>query len=296
MKKNFLTLSDLSGDEIEEIFELSREIKERSLKGGSFHPLLGKSLALLFEKPSLRTRVVCELGMRQLGGEVVYLGPQEVGLGQRESVEDCGRVLSGYFNGIVTRTYSHNTLLRLANSASVPVINGLSDLYHPCQVLSDLFTIKEKFGRLEGLKLAFIGDGNNVCHSLIIGSSIMGMEIRVAAPKGYWPKQDIIKEKGAIITPSPEKAVKGVDIIYTDTWISMGQEKEAGKRRKAFRSYQVNTKILNLAKREAVVMHCLPARRGEEITDDVIDGKHSLIFDQAQNRLHTQKAIFTFFL
>lgn len=296
MNKDLLTLSELSLKEIEEILELSRVLKEKNLRREPYQPLEGRSLALVFEKPSMRTRVSCELGMRQLGGEAIYLGPQEVSLGERESIEDCGRVLSGYFDGILARTFSHNNLVRLAESASVPVINGLTDLFHPCQVLSDLFTLRERFGRLAGLKMAFIGDGNNVCHSLIIGSSIVGIELRVAAPKGYEPKEEVVNGREVIITVDPREAAQDVDVIYTDTWISMGQEEETEKRREIFRPYQVNAEIVNLARSGAVVMHCLPAHRGEEITDEVIDGRQSIVFVQAQNRLHTQKAILTFFL
>lgn len=296
MKRDLCILLNLSPKEIEGMLVLSKKLKEKDLKGESYKPLSGKSLALIFEKPSMRTRVSCELGMRQLGGEAIYIGPQEAGIGKRESIKDYGRVLSGYFDGILARTYSHDNLLKLAASASVPVINGLSDLFHPCQVLSDFFTLKERFGKLQGLKVAFIGDGNNVCHSLILGSPMVGIELRVASPKGYEPKEEVVNGREVIITADPREAAQDVDAIYTDTWVSMGQEEEAERRREIFRPYQVNAELVGLAKKEAVVMHCLPAHRGEEITDEVIDGEHSIVFDQAQNRLYTQKAIFVFFL
>lgn len=262
--------------------------------------LSGKMLALLFEKPSLRTRVSFEVAMRQLGGQVIYLSPAEVGLGKRESVPDVARVLGRYVDAIVARTFSHQTLESLAEYAGVPVINALSDLEHPCQAMADLLTIYEKKGELEGLTLAYVGDGFNVAQSLLLAAALTGINFRIASPKGHEVKEEILNlakdyavESGTelLFTAEPRLAVSGADIVYTDTWVNMGQEAEAEARRRVFAGYQVNKELLSLAKEDAIVMHCLPAHRGEEVAEGILDGPQSVVFDQAENRMHIQKAI-----
>jgi len=262
--------------------------------------LSGKTLALMFEKPSLRTRVSFEIAMRQLGGHTIYLSPAEVGLGERESVSDVARVLSRYVDAIAVRTFSHQTLAILASYSSVPVINALSDLEHPCQALADLFTIYEKKGELQGLTLAFVGDGNNVAHSLLLAASLTEMNFRIASPAGYTVQdrilrlaQDYAMDSGAEIfcTEEPHLAVKGADVVYTDVWTSMGQEAEAEQRRQVFANYQVNRELLFLAKEDTILMHPLPAHHGEEVAEDILDSPQSVVFDQAENRMHLQKAL-----
>jgi len=296
MKRDFLSLADLTRGEIDEILHLSATLK-RDLKSGNRPPLLaGQTLAMVFEKPSLRTRVTFEVGMTQLGGYAIYLTPGDIQLGQRESVADIARNLDRWVDLIMARTYSHGTLIELARHAAVPVINGLSDILHPCQVLTDCFTLIEKRGRLDGLHVAFIGDGNNVVNSWMNAAAQLGFSFALACPSGYEPDEAIygtaIKSGAKVrITHSVEDAVKDADVLYTDVWTSMGQEEEADRRRRDFAAYQINTKVLARAKRDALVMHCLPAHRGEEITSDVIDGSQSIVFDQAENRLHVQKGI-----
>ena len=298
MKRDFISIKDLKVEEIEHIFELTSELKAK-LKDFS-SSLSGKSLGLIFAKPSLRTRVSFEVGMSQLGGSSLYLAPEDIKFGTREAIKDFGSVLSRYLDALVIRTFSHQQLEELASFAGIPVINGLTDLLHPCQVLADLYTIKEKKGNLNGLKLAFIGDGNNVAHSLLLGCAKTGLNLTVAAPPKYEPKkqifvqaQELAKNSGAEIAlvDSPSAAAEGADIIYTDVWAGMGKESECKKRTKDFQKFQVNEKLLSLAKPDSLVMHCLPAHRGEEITDKVIDGPHSIVLDQAENRMHVQKAI-----
>ncbi len=291
MKKDLITIKDLTRVEINGIFDLAGQLKIKRKTHEKF--LLNKTLGLIFEKPSNRTRVSFEVGMHELGGNTIYLGSDEIELGKREAVKDAARVLSRYLDGIVARTFSHDRLCELAKYSSVPVINGLTDLLHPCQALSDLFTIKEKRG-LENITLAFIGDGNNVLNSLIYGCCKMRLKINVACPKGYEPDKEVLKEAGAdtvTLFRTPEEAVMDADIIYTDVWISMGKEKERKKRLIDFKRFQLNSRVLSLAKKDALVMHCLPAHRGEEITDEVLDSKQSIVIDQAENRLHVQKAI-----
>ncbi len=294
MKRDLLSVSDLTRDEIEELFKLAR-----SLKGKVLNSLAGKALAMVFEKPSLRTRVTFEVGMAQLGGRAVYLSPDDIQLGTRESVGDVGRNLSRWIDGIAARTYSHDTVVELAESARVPVVNGLSDLEHPCQALTDFFTLWE---RDEGLSstVVYVGDGNNVCHSLLLGAGILGARLRVSTPPGYGPEDTILESARAFAADSggrievvadPQEAVTGADIIYTDVWTSMGQEKEKETRQETFREFQVNSELLSRAKPGVMVMHCLPAHRGEEITDEVLDGPNSIVLDQAENRLHVQKGI-----
>jgi ornithine carbamoyltransferase len=276
------------------------------MKNGRSSPVLkGKSLALLFEKPSLRTRVSFDMAMQELGGYALYLSPAEVGLGEREPVADVARVLSRYFDAIAARTFKHETVEELARWADVPVINGLSDGEHPCQALADLLTIYEKKGRWRGLVLSFVGDGNNVARSLMLGAALVGMDFRIASPQGYCiPTALVDKAKSLaaasgsaiVCVESPQEAVRAADVVYTDVWTSMGQEKEKVERRRAFRGYQVNAELLTSASPDAIVMHDLPARRGEEIADEVIEGPQSVVFDQAENRLHAQKAVLALIL
>jgi ornithine carbamoyltransferase len=305
MKRLISIADDLTPEEIWRILELAKELKEEWQREGNKPLLKGKTLAILFQKPSLRTRVSFEMAMSHLGGRALYLSPNEVQMGRRESVPDVARVLSRYVDGIVARVYEHRDVEELANYASIPVINGLSDFCHPCQALSDLFTIHEKRGYLNGLKLAYVGDGNNVARSLLFASSKVGMDISVASPEGYEPEEEVVElargfaeESGGsvLITNDPIEAVRGADIIYTDVWVSMGQEEEAERRLKVFPPYQVNMELVANAKPDCMVMHCLPAHRGQEITDEVADGPNSIIFDQAENRMHAQKGILVFLL
>jgi ornithine carbamoyltransferase len=294
MKRDFLTLDALSRAELDEILHLSATLK-RELKAGRRKPLLaGKTLAMIFEKPSLRTRVTFEVGMTQLGGYAVYLTPNDFRLGERESVADIARNLERWVDVIMARTFSHASIVELAATAHVPVINGLSDLRHPCQVLSDCFTLLEHRGRLDGLRVAWIGDGNNVANSWIAAAMRFGFTFAIACPKGYEPDAALValaRQGGAdvIVTHDVKEAASQADVLYTDAWTSMGQEAEAVSRRRVFADYQINARVVGIAKPDVVVMHCLPAHRGEEITDDVIDGPHSIVFDQAENRLHVQK-------
>jgi len=298
MKKDLISIKNLSQTEIEEIFSLTDELKKDRAKFRS--ALLGKTLALIFQKPSNRTRVSFEVGMYQLGGNSIYLGPDEINLGVRESIKDVAKTLSRYVDGIVLRTFAHKNVLDMAKHATLPVINGLSDFSHPCQALADVYTIKEKLKTLNNITLAYVGDGNNVCNSLLYTCSKMGMNMNVATAKGYEPDTEVLNEAKKIaltqnkkinLLRDPLKAVEKVDVIYTDVWASMGQEKEAEKRRKIFKAFQISHKLVKLAKKDVLIMHCLPAHRGEEITDEVMDSANSVIFDQAENRMHVQKAI-----
>ncbi len=300
MVKHLLSMQDLSSSEINAILDEAAELKEKLQKGKPHELLKGKTLGMIFEKPSLRTRVTFETGMTQLGGHAIYLAPADIQLGERESVPDVARNLSRWVDVVMARLFKHDIIVELARYSSVPVINGLTNLHHPCQTLSDLLTIREHKGKLNGLKIAWIGDGNNVCNSLLLGCTLVGTNISVACPHGYEPPADILKQardnakkSGAKVelTTDPKQAVDGADVIYTDVWVSMGQEKEARERMKAFKDYQVNAQLLKGAKPDSIVMHCLPARRGQEITDDVIDGPHSVVWDQAENRMHAQKAL-----
>jgi len=303
--KSLASLKDLTREEIEEILKTSELLKLQMLRGED-HPLLkGKTLAMIFEKPSTRTRVSFEVGMWQLGGYALYLSASDLQLGRGETIGDTAQTLSRYVHGIMARVFSHQTILDLIKYSRVPVINGLSDFSHPCQALADLFTIYEKKGRLYGLKLAYVGDGNNVAHSLLYGCSKMGVNITVASPKGYQPHPEVVayakdeaKRNGSEVklTEDPFEAVKGADILYTDVWASMGKEKEREERIKVFQPYQVNIQLLKQAKEDCLFMHCLPAHRGEEVTDEVADSPNSVIFDQAENRLHTQKALLALIL
>jgi ornithine carbamoyltransferase len=294
--KDFLSISDLTRDDIETIIYDAVNIKSR----GWTSMLEEKVLALLFEHPSLRTRMSFEIAMRQMGGHCIYLSPAEVGLGKRESIPDVARVASRYVDCLAARTFTHETVRTLADYSGVPVINALSDLEHPCQALADLLTIYEKKGELSGLKLAFIGDGNNVAHSLLLAAALTGMNFRIASPPAYSVKEEILKTAhqycdstgGTILcTNEPKEAVQQADIVYTDVWTSMGQEAESVRRREAFANFQVNIELLSLAKDDAIFMHDLPAHRGEEVTDEVMDSLQSVVFDQAENRMHVMKAL-----
>jgi len=294
--KDLLSVSDLSSEDIRLLISNAIDMKAE----GWSSLLKGKVLALIFEKPSLRTRVSFEIAMRQLGGQTIYLSPDEVGLGKRESIPDVARVLGRYVDAIAARTFSHQTLEVLASYCSVPVINALSDLEHPCQALADLLTIYEKKGELDRLTLAYIGDGNNVAHSLLLAASLTGVNFRIASPDGYRVQEGILRlaqdyalESGAKISciDEPRLAVDGADIVYTDVWTSMGQEAEAERRRQVFARYQVNGELLSLAKEDAILMHPLPAHRGEEVAEDILESLASVVFDQAENRMHLQKAL-----
>jgi ornithine carbamoyltransferase len=298
MKKGLISIKDLSREEIDELLELAAMLKADP--SAYYEKLKGKSLGLIFQKPSNRTRVSFEVGMYQLGGHSVYLGPDDIKLGTREATKDIAQTLSRYLDIMVARTFFHKDVIDLAENATIPVVNGLSDLFHPCQGLADIFTIKEKFGQLEGLNLAYIGDGNNVLHSLLYAVSMTGANIKIAVPRGYEPDKAILKEateiaksKGSRIEllHDKESAASDADILYTDVWVSMGQESDRKKRFDDFKDFQINQDLVKKARPEHVVMHCLPAHRGEEITDEVLDGPHSIVFDQAENRLHMQKAI-----
>lgn len=300
MKRDLLTVWDLSSEEIGSI--LTRALQLKSGAGRDACPLIGKSIGLLFEKPSTRTRVSFEAGIYQLGAQAITMHAGELQMGRGETVSDTAKTLSRYLDGIVIRTSSHARLEEFAAGASIPVINGLSDLHHPCQVLADLMTILEKKGALKGIRLAFIGDGNNVANSLIEAAVRMEMNLVIACPEGYEPHPDVLdraREVGKgdiIILRDPREAAGRADVVYTDVWVSMGQEKEAVERKARFRPYQINEALLACAKGDVIVLHCLPAHRGEEITDGVMDGPRSVVFDQAENRLHSQKALLEFLL
>jgi len=300
MKKDLLDVAGVSKAEIEHLLKLAAILKDRQRRGILHSLLPGKTLGLLFQKPSTRTRVSFEAGMNQLGGHALVLHMADIQLSRGESIADTARVLSRYLDGIVVRTYDHATVEEWAAEATMPVINGLTDLSHPCQALSDLLTIREKIGRLKGVKIAYIGDGNNVANSLIEAAAKMGMTIALGCPIGYQPDQHVVDvarieaaKTGAVIEigQDPHIAVKEADVVYADVWISMGREREQARRLKVLAPYQVNSRLLHRAKPDAIVMHCLPAHRGEEITAEVLDGPQSVIIDQAENRLHMQKAI-----
>lgn len=295
MKRHLTSMFDLSKDEIYHIFELSLKMKEALKKGVEHKMLKDRTLAMIFEKPSLRTRVTFETGMTQLGGHAIYLAPSDIQLGKRESVGDVARNLSRWVDLIMARVFAHATITGLAEHATVPVINGLCDLEHPCQILCDLLTVLEKKSNLEKTTIVYIGDGNNVCNSFVAASSILGFTFIAAVPAGYEPNREYLnRAKRATVVHDPVKAAAEADIIYTDVWASMGQEAEAAQRKKIFAPYQVNAGLMKKAKKGALVMHCLPAHRGEEITDEVIDSPASIVFDQAENRLHIQKGIMVF--
>ncbi len=302
MKRNLTSIADLSREEVYHLISLGRRLKAELAARKPHAWLAGRTLALIFEKPSLRTRVTFETGMYQLGGDTIYLGPSDIQLGKREPVKDIAANLALWVDGIMARTFDHAAILELAAHAKVPVINGLSDLYHPCQVLADCMTLAERTDDLSSLKIVYVGDGNNMAHSWLMATAKLGLDFTVVCPVGYEPEHDIVetarKGAGARITVTHDVAegTRGANVLYTDVWTSMGQEAEAERRRKAFRPYQINSEVLAGAARDAIVMHCLPAHRGEEITAEVVDGERSIILAQAENRLHIQKAIVAWLL
>ncbi|HOE44189.1 MULTISPECIES: ornithine carbamoyltransferase [Methanothrix] len=291
---NLISIADLSGEDILRLIQSAEAFRAR--RGRHGQPLEGKSLAMIFEKPSTRTRVSLEVAAWELGGHPLYLSANELQLGRGETIADTARVLSRYVHGITARVHSHGTVLQLAEHASVPVINALSDWEHPLQILADLQTIRQNFQALDGLQIGWIGDGNNVCNSLILASAILRMEITVASPPGYGPKAEILEEARALggsprVVEEPEEAAGGADVLVTDTWVSMGDEAEEAERLRVFGRYQINSQLMDLAGDGAIALHCLPAHRGQEITDEVMDGPRSRVFDEAENRMHTSKAV-----
>ncbi|MDO9536035.1 MAG: ornithine carbamoyltransferase [Bacillota bacterium] len=298
--RHFLSLQDFTASEIDALLDFAQELKGK-LKKGIPHPVLaGKTLGMIFQKPSTRTRVSFEVGIWQLGGYGLFLSSQDLQMGRGEPIKDTAAVLSRYLDGIMIRTFDHGEVEELAAHATIPVINGLTDLLHPCQALADLLTIKEKIGHLDGVNAAYLGDGNNVAHSLLLGCSRMGVNLSVGAPEGYQPLEEIVKkarENASIsgskvtVTQDPREAVHEADVIYTDVWASMGQEEEKIARKKIFSPYQINSELVKLARPGALVMHCLPAYRGEEITEEVLKSEQSVVLDQAENRLHAQKSL-----
>ncbi|MFD0590685.1 ornithine carbamoyltransferase [Paenibacillus sp. GCM10027627] len=298
--RDFLMLVDFKKEELQYLIDLAIDLKRKQKAGEQHHILKGKTLGMVFEKSSTRTRVSFEVGMYQLGGQGLFLSSNDLQLGRGETIWDTAQTLSRYLDGIMIRTFAHRKVVELARGAMIPVINGLTDLSHPCQALADFQTIYEKKGNLEGLKIAYVGDGNNMVHSLMMGAAKLGMHMSIATPEGYEPDSDIIRQtkenaaatgSNVVITHDPKEAVADADIIYTDVWASMGQEAEQKEREVAFANYQVNDELVKYAKKDFQFMHCLPAHRGEEVSESVIDGAQSIIFDQAENRLHAQKAI-----
>jgi len=293
MKKDLLSISDFSQQEILDLLEKSTDLKNKRQKGVEHLPLKGQTLGMIFNKHSTRTRISFEVGMFELGGHALFLTGDQLQLNRGETIKDSAQVLSRYLNAILIRTYDHEEVIALAEHASIPVINGLTDLNHPVQILADIFTVKEKLGHIEGVKVAYVGDGNNVAYSWMLGASLMGMHLAIACPKSYRPESiPALSGTGKVeILEDPFEAVKNADVIYTDVWISMGQEEDTENKKKLLLPYQINQKLVDAAKKEVIVMHCLPAHREMEITSEVLDGKHSIVFDQAENRLHVQKAI-----
>jgi ornithine carbamoyltransferase len=295
MKKDFFRLTDLTKDELSDLIKRALDLKAG--KDRNACPLMGKNIGLLFEKPSTRTRVSFEAGIYQLGGNTICMNSSELQLGRGETLADTARTLSRYLDGIVIRTFSHSVLEQFSANSDIPLINGLSDIHHPCQALGDLMTIFENKGKFKGLKVAFIGDGNNVCNSLIEAALMMEFDLAIACPEGFEPNAEVLADARSaakseiIVLRDPGEAAGMADVLYTDVWVSMGQEKEAEAKKNKFRNYQINSRLLSCSKKDVTVMHCLPAHRGEEITDEVMDGPRSAIFDQAENRLHTQKAL-----
>jgi len=296
MKKDFLSILDLDSDELEGIIADAMRLKRLKSEGVAHEYLRGKSLGMIFEKPSTRTRVSFEVGMSDLGGHALFLNPQDIQLGRGEEIRDTARVLSRYLDVVMVRAYSHATIEEFARYSTIPIINGLSDRLHPCQVLADIMTLRERFGDLRDLKLAWIGDGNNVCNSWILSTPLTGMEVVVASPPRYRPAAGVVERARAAggrvtIVTDPAEAVRDADVLYTDIWVSMGNEDERAERLQAFQGYTIDSRLLELAVPGAPVMHCLPAHRGEEITDEVLEGPRSIVWDQADNRLHAQKAL-----
>ncbi len=298
--RSFVSMTDFSSDEVLAVLDLAADLKKETASGKAHPRLAGKTLAMIFQKPSLRTRVSFETGMTQLGGHAIYLAPTDIKLGERETVEDIGIVLGRYADIIMARVFGHPLVADLAKHAGVPVINGLSDFEHPCQIMADLQTVRERKGRLKGIRMIYIGDGNNVAHSLMFGAALVGMNLTVVTPPGFEPSGAVLAESQKIgdgsgahieVSNDPAGAAKGADVVYTDVWASMGQESEAEARSQKFKDYQVNSKLLSVMDEDAIILHCLPAHYGEEIEYDVSRLPNSAIFDQAENRLHAQKAI-----
>ena len=294
--RDCLTLAEFSPEEAGLILDEAAKIKALQKSRIPYRPLRGRTLAMVFQKPSNRTRVSFEVGMYQLGGHALHLLPQEIQMGKRETPSDTGRVLARYIDAIMVRTFDHEEVEELADAAEVPVINGLTDRHHPCQALADLLTVREEFGRLEGLKISYIGDGNNVAHSLAVACALTGASLTIAHPQGHAPDPAVIKLAATLgaaptLTGDPREAASGARVVYTDVWVSMGQEDEAEERKKRLAPYRVDEELMGLAERDAIFLHCLPAHRGEEVTAEVIDGPQSRVFDQAENRMHAQKAL-----
>ena len=301
--KHFLDIADWTSEDLWSMLSLAHDLKKEWAAGGNKPVLKNKSLAMVFQKPSLRTRVSFEMAMQHVGGYAFYLSPSEIGLGKRESIADIARVLAGYVDVVMARTFDHEHVLELARWSTVPIVNGLTDYNHPCQAMADMLTVYEEFGKLEGLHMAYIGDSNNVTTSLMMAASQFGMKMTIVSPEGYQPKQAVIDKAKSLnnafeidVTSDPAAGLSGVDVVYTDTWTSMGQEEETEKRRQVFPPYQVNDELLSNAADHAIVLHCLPAHRGEEITDEVADGPQSRLFPQAHNRLHAQKGVLVYLL
>ncbi|MCK4904965.1 ornithine carbamoyltransferase [bacterium] len=304
MNKNLLSIKDINKQDINLLFQMASELKTRRKRGEKIiHLLDGKSLGLLFEKPSTRTRISLEIAIRELGGSSLFLQSEQLQLKRGETLADAAKIFSLYLDALAVRTYNHNNLIELATNTSIPVINALSDFSHPCQVLSDMFTIKEEIGKLEDVGLTYIGAGNNVCNSLIYGSAKTGINLTISSPKGYEPSSGILEDAQKInpkckikLLSNPIEAVKNADVIYTDVWVSMGEEEQKKARLSAFKDFQINEKLVKAAKKHVFVMHCLPAHRGEEITSEVLDGTHSIVWEQAENKLHAQKALLVLLL
>lgn len=302
MKRDFLHITDFTREEIDEVLELAARLKKEK-KEGKPHPLLqGKTLVMIFQKPSARTRVSFETGMYQLGGYALFLSPADIGMGKRETTADIARLFTRYNDIIMARVFDHQHILDLGKYAAIPVINGLTDFNHPCQVMADIFTVLEHRGHLKDLKVVFLGDGNNVAHSWLHLAQRIPMEVIIACPEGFEPNEDVVRKtqetglSSVSVSHDPHSAATGADVIYTDVWASMGQEEEAAERKKTFKPFQVNTELMSAAGDQAYFMHCLPAYRGDEVTDEVIDGPQSIVFDEAENRMHVQKAIMVYLM
>jgi ornithine carbamoyltransferase len=296
MKKDLLSILDLDRQELFGLLNEARQYKEHRVSGKPDDRLKGKTLAMIFEKPSTRTRISFEVGMYELGGHALFLNAQDLQIGRGEEIRDTARVLSRYVSAVMIRAYRHENVEEVAHNATIPVINGLSDREHPCQILADIMTIQERFGRTDGLRVAWVGDGNNVCNSLVLSSALTGMEVTVASPPGYHPKPEIVEQARALggtvtLVTNPEDAVRDADVVETDAWVSMGDEAQQAVRNQAFQGYALTSALMHGASPEAMVMHCLPAHRGREIDDEVIEGPWSMVWDEAENRLHTEKAV-----
>jgi ornithine carbamoyltransferase len=297
LKKDFISIADYTRAELEQLFELTADLKAKTKKGEAHHLCAGKTMSMIFAKPSARTRISFETGMYQLGGYALYLSPNDIGIGKREAVKDIARVVSRYNDIIMARLFDHAHIEELAEYATVPVINGLTDYNHPCQIMADIFTVLEERGNLDNLKVTYVGDGNNVANSWINLAGVLPLHLVICSPSGYEPDNETLERTVASgistvkVVQDPVKAVTGSDVVYTDVWASMGQEQEVAERHRVFKAYQVNADLMQYAKPDALVMHCLPAHRGDEITDDVLDGPQSIVFAEAENRMHVQKAI-----